>query len=384
MEIGKILVVDDESTVRILLRAMLERQDHTVFDAESSAEALVHLHKSGPFDCVMTDLMMTGMNGLELLERMQERHPDVPVIMITGSHDIAIAMTALRRGAFDYLVKPLNREQLQVVIQRAISHRRITQQNPGYWEKLEQLVAARTDLLLKTMGDLERSYDITLEALGDALDLKDAETEGHSKRVTAYTIALARAMGYEADEIRMIARGAFLHDIGKMAIPDAILLKPGALTEDERDVMREHCTRGYQIVRKIPYLREAAEIVYAHQERYDGKGYPRGLRGDRIPFGARVFAIADTLDAITSDRPYRKASTFEEAREEILRCAGSQFDPELVEVFASLPIELWQEIRDEISAHMRRHHEAEPPLDSQITGGSNGAYASPRLVPRVA
>jgi putative nucleotidyltransferase with HDIG domain len=373
METGKILIVDDEASVRTLLRAMLERQGHTCLDVANPHEALVQIQKHGPFDTIMTDLMMAEMSGLELLERLQARHPDVPVIMITGTHDIAIAMTALRRGAFDYLVKPVNREQLQVVIQRALAHRRITQQNPGYWEKLEQLVTARTEMLTKTMSDLERSYDVTLEALGDALDLKDAETEGHSKRVTAYTIALARAMGHDQEDIRMIARGAFLHDIGKMAIPDAILLKPGALTEDERAIMREHCLRGYQMVRKIPYLRDAAEIVYAHQERYDGLGYPRGLRGDQIPFGARVFAIADTLDAITSNRPYRQASTFSEARGEILKCAGTQFDPELVEVYASLPDGLWQDLRDEIDSHMKRYQTYQPvPY----------AAPAPRLVPR--
>lgn len=355
MEMGRILIVDDETSVRMLLRAMLERQGHTCVDVADPREAMNQMHLHGPFDVVITDLMMAEMSGLQVLERSVARYPDVPVVMITGSHDMAIAMNALRRGAFDYLVKPIGREQLQVVMQRAIAHRRITQQNPGYWEKLEQLVTARTELLQKTMADLERSYDITLEALGDALDLKDSETEGHSKRVTAYTIALARAMGYGHDEIRMIARGAFLHDIGKMAIPDAILLKPGALTEEERTIMREHCARGYQMVRKIPYLRDAAEIVYAHQERYDGKGYPRGLRGDQIPFGARIFAIADTLDAITSDRPYRRASSFADARGEILKCSGSQFDPKLVELYASLPDDLWQDLRDEISAHMRRY-----------------------------
>jgi putative nucleotidyltransferase with HDIG domain len=197
--------------------------------------------------------------------------------------------------------------------------------------------------------DLERSYDITLEALGDALDLKDSETEGHSKRVTAYTIALARAMGIGSDAIKVIARGAFLHDIGKMAIPDAILRKPGKLTPAETAVMREHCERGYNILRKIPFLNEAAEIVYAHQEHYDGSGYPRGLRGNAIPIGARTFAIADTLDAITSDRPYRGAKSFDVARLEILRCSGTQFDPAVVEVFLKIPNELWIELRTEIS-----------------------------------
>jgi putative nucleotidyltransferase with HDIG domain len=211
------------------------------------------------------------------------------------------------------------------------------------------VVRARTELLHHAMLDLERSYDITLEALGDALDLKDSETEGHSKRVTAYTIALSRAMGLSSEQVKVIARGAFLHDIGKMAIPDAILRKPAKLSGGEQTVMREHCERGYNIVRKIPFLAEAAEIVYSHQEFYNGTGYPRGLRGEQIPLGARIFALADTLDAITSDRPYREARTFDIARQEILRCSGSQFDPALVEVFVKIPNELWIELRTELN-----------------------------------
>jgi putative nucleotidyltransferase with HDIG domain len=204
------------------------------------------------------------------------------------------------------------------------------------------------------MTELERSYDITLEALGDALDLKDAETEGHSKRVTAFTIALARAMGLPAERIRVIARGAFLHDIGKMAIPDAILRKPGKLTPQETEIMREHCARGYQMLKKIPFLSEAAEIVYSHQERYDGTGYPRGLKGDAIPMGARLFAIADTLDAITSDRPYRAAQSIEAARKEIALFSGTQFDPNIVSVFLRMPVSIWDDLRNEINSQARR------------------------------
>jgi putative nucleotidyltransferase with HDIG domain len=202
------------------------------------------------------------------------------------------------------------------------------------------------------MTDLERSYDITLEALGDALDLKDAETEGHSKRVTAFTIAIARAMGLSGDKIRVIARGAFLHDIGKMAIPDAILRKPGALTEAETEIMREHCFRGYQMLKKIPFLSEASEIVYSHQERFDGTGYPRGLSGQNIPLGARIFSIADTLDAITSDRPYRAAQTIQVAREEVERFSGRQFDPEVVRVFMEMPDTIWEDLRKEINSQI--------------------------------
>ena len=204
--------------------------------------------------------------------------------------------------------------------------------------------------LERAMAELERSYDITLEALGDALDLKDAETEGHSKRVTAFTMAIARAMELPHEDVRVIARGAFLHDVGKMAIPDAILRKPGRLTPEEQMLMREHAYLGYQMLRRIPFLREAANIVYSHQERFDGSGYPRGLKGDQIPLGARIFAVADTFDAITSDRPYRAAQSISAARREIQTYSGRQFDPKVVDTFISISEELWQQLRDEIDA----------------------------------
>ncbi|HYB76768.1 MAG TPA: HD-GYP domain-containing protein, partial [Candidatus Bathyarchaeia archaeon] len=183
------------------------------------------------------------------------------------------------------------------------------------------------------------------------------ETEGHSKRVTAFTIEIARAMGIRGDPLRVIARGAFLHDIGKMAIPDSVLRKPGPLNEAEVLIMREHCLRGYQMVSKIPFLADAAEIVYAHQERWDGTGYPRGLRGEEIPLGARIFSIADTLDAITSDRPYRGAQSYRAAREEIERWSGRQFDPAIVVVFLGMPDNIWETIRKQVHPQVFRVQE---------------------------
>ena len=350
---ARILVIDDEAHVRSMMGSTLERQGYDVQLASSGYEALQILDQNA-FDLVLADILMQDVNGIAVLDHLHAQQPQLPVVMVSAVHDISVVIDAMRRGAYDYLLKPFEREQLLQIVQRALEHRQALQDSRSYKENLEQVVRARTEMLHQAMEELEHSYDVTLEALGDALDLKDSETEGHSKRVTAYTIALARAMGLAPADIKVIARGAFLHDIGKMAIPDEILRKPGTLTTDEQQVMREHCTRGYQILRKIPFLAEAAEIVYSHQEHYDGEGYPRGLRGQEIPIGSRIFALADALDAITSDRPYRKARSFDAAREEILRCSGTQFDPNVVEVFLKIPNELWHELRSEITGQNRR------------------------------
>jgi putative nucleotidyltransferase with HDIG domain len=350
----RILVVDDEETIREIVSSMLTSANFNCRQAASGMEALALLDSGEQFELMLSDLMMANLDGIGLLEKSKERFPDMPVVMVTAVHDISVALGALRNGAYDYLLKPFEREQLLATVRRALENRRLKLDNRKYQTELEQLVDARTEQVRKAMGNLERSYDITLEALGDALDLKDAETEGHSKRVTAFTIAIARALGLSADDIRVIARGAFLHDIGKMAIPDNILRKPDKLTPEEVVIMREHCFHGYQILRKIPFLAEAAEIVYSHQERFDGTGYPRGLKGEQIPLGARMFSVADTLDAITSNRPYRPAQTVDAAREEIQRWSGRQFDPEIVKTFMSMDKNIWTDLRNEIEAQIHR------------------------------
>ncbi len=354
MSTRRILIVEDEAYIRAVVTAMLEQAGFHVSAVADGREALQKLEHAGPFDLIVSDVMMPGMDGLTLLDRVRSLHPDIPLILVTAVHDVSVAMGAIRKGAYDYLLKPFEREQLMSTVGRALDYRALVEQNIMYRTQLEQLVEARTNMLNKAMLDLERSYDITLEALGDALDLKDTETEGHSKRVTAYTIALARATGLSASEIRTVARGAFLHDVGKMAIPDAILLKPGRLSIDEQAVMREHCARGYQMLRKIPFLADAAEIVFSHQEHYDGSGYPRGLKGEEIPLGARIFAVADALDAITSDRPYRRANSFAAARREICNCSGTQFDPKVIDVFMDMPDRLWEDLRGEITGRAQR------------------------------
>src|SRR5215510_3353657 len=266
--------------------------------------------------------------------------------MVTAIHDISTALEAIRRGAYDYILKPFEKDQLYLGVNRALQHRRLVAENRNYQRDLERQVEERTARLTIALAQLEQSYDDTLEALGSALDLKDAETEGHCQRVTAFCISIARAMPVPDPYLPILARAAFLHDIGKMAIPDSILRKPGPLNDDEKQVMRRHCQIGYDMLIRIPFLRDAAEIVLAHQEFFDGSGYPRNLKGEQIPLGARIFTVADSLDAMISDRPYRKALPLSHARSEIRRCSGTQFDPQVVDVFIAIPEQHWLELRE--------------------------------------
>jgi putative nucleotidyltransferase with HDIG domain len=345
----RILVVDDEEPIREIVASMLGAAGYLCKQAGSGMEALAVLNTGAEFELMLSDLMMADLDGIGLLERTKEKYPDMPVVMVTAVHDISVALAAIRNGAYDYLLKPFEREQLLNTVSRALENRRLKVENRTYQTNLESLVKARTDQLQAAMSSLERSYDITLEALGDALDLKDRETEGHSRRVTLFTIAIAQALGLPREQITVIARGAFLHDIGKMAIPDEILKKPGKLEPEEMEIMKEHAYHGYQIVKKIPFLVDVAEIVYSHQEWFNGEGYPRRLRGNEIPIGARIFSVADTFDAITSDRIYRRAQSYAAARAEIQKFSGRQFDPEIVKVFLEMPDNIWDDLRKEIN-----------------------------------
>ena len=372
----RILVVDDEEAIREIVCSMLTAAHYQCSQASSGRNALSVLDSGERFELMLSDLMMADLDGMGLLERTKEKFPEMPVVMVTAVHDISAALKAIRDGAYDYLLKPFEREQLLATVHRALENRRLRMENQAYQNKLEGLVANRTQQLQKAMSDLERSYDITLQALGGALDMKDAETEGHSKRVTAFTIAIARQLGLSPEQIRVIARGAFLHDIGKMAIPDAILRKPAALDPGETAIVREHCYRGFQILRNIPFLAEAAEIVYSHQERWDGTGYPRGLKGEEIPLGARIFSIADTLDAITSDRPYRPAQSVSAALKEIKAWKGRQFDPKIVDTFLAMPENIWGDLRKEIEAQIHPYTYPSPIKNPPPPPQSNAAKGS--------
>jgi len=344
---AKILIVDDEEAIREVVSTLLEARGYECASVSNGCLAQEHIRKQ-PVDLVLSDMVMPEMDGLSLVEWLHKADPDVPIVMVTAMHDLSTALEAIRRGAYDYILKPFEKDQLYLAVRRSLEHRRLVLENRNHQRNLEKLVEERTAQLSGALEQLKQSYDDTLEALGGALDLKDAETEGHCKRVTAFTIAIAKSMNVDPELLPQIARAAFLHDIGKMAIPDQILRKPGPLTPEEREIMRTHCEIGYNMVIRIPFLREASEIVLSHQEYFDGTGYPRGLRGEQIPLGARIFAVADALDAMISDRVYRKALSITHARNEILRCSGTQFDPKIVEVFLAMPETLWDELRQDI------------------------------------
>src|SRR5579859_4987482 len=355
VDVENILVVDDEEAIREVVSTMLESKGYHCTAVSNGRAAQDQVKRTTP-DLVLSDMIMPEMDGIKLLEWLRQYDPEVPVIMVTAIHDISTALEAIRRGAYDYILKPFEKDQLVLGVGRALQHRRLITENRNYQRNLEQLVEERTAQLSGTLAQLEQSYDDTLEALGSALDLKDAETEGHCQRVTAFTISIAKAMPVPNPYLPVLARAAFLHDIGKMGIPDKVLLKPGPLNDDEKVIMRRHCQIGYDMLIRIPFLRDAAEIVLAHQEFFDGTGYPRGLKNEEIPLGARIFAIADSMDVMLSDRPYRKALPMSYAREEIQRCSGTQFDPRVVEVFLSIPELHWKELRESLGSPFRLAH----------------------------
>jgi len=340
---ARVLAVDDEAAASRLLSLILAAPAFHCTTASNGEEALVALQREH-FDAVISDLHMPGMSGMELLTEVRRCHPHVAFLVTTGVDDVDVGVQAMRCGADDYLVKPLRDSSVLASLESALHKRQLEQQIEHYRQHLEEMVAERTGQLQSALQRIERSYEDTLQALGAAIDLRDDETAGHSKRVCRYSLEIARAMGWPDKQLESLARGAYLHDIGKLGVPDGILLKPGPLTEDERKLMQRHVQIGFDVVKDIPFLADTAEIILMHHERYDGGGYPRGLKGEEILPGARIFAVGDTLDAITSDRPYRRACSFQFARETIRSLSGSQFDPQVVDAFLKIPENIWPTI----------------------------------------
>ncbi|HEU4382049.1 MAG TPA: HD domain-containing phosphohydrolase [Anaeromyxobacteraceae bacterium] len=331
----RVLIVDDDASVRDVIGVLLSEEGYQCTLAEGAQQALDTARHTEPH-LVISDVKMPGKDGFWLLDRLRKEYPDTAVVMLTAFGDTEAAVECLRRGAADYLLKPPKVTDLIRAIERALARRRHEIARQKYRKSLEQRVREKTAELQQALVEVETSYNSTLYALVAALDAREHETSDHSQRVVRYTLAIADKLKVPPAQRPDIARGALLHDIGKIGVPDAILLKQGPLSPLEWDEMRRHPQVGWTILKPIPFLQVPAEIVLSHQERFDGGGYPRGLKAETITLGARIFTVADAFDAMTNDRPYRKACSFHDAIAEIRRCAGSQFDPRVVEAFAGI------------------------------------------------
>ena len=338
----RILIVDDEVEITEILADLLS-EEYECLRAASAEEALAHLHES-EFQLVISDITMPGMSGLDMIPHVKALSPDTVVVMISGMQTVESAIGALRLGAFDYLMKPFDLRQVEAVVKRALEHHDLVVAKQRYENHLEELVEQRTVELDKALNSLEGAYRSTLKALTAALETRDSETHGHSERVVTYSLRLGREYGLSSEEMKSLEFGSLLHDIGKIGVPDSILRKPAKLTEEEWVRMREHPLHGQQILRGIEFLERAARVVAQHHEKWDGTGYPFGLRNEEIDICARIFAVADAFDAITSDRVYRRGKSYEAAAQELDDWAGRQFDPKVVEAFHRVPKEDWEEL----------------------------------------
>jgi putative two-component system response regulator len=318
------LIVDDEPRLRQVLVHLMRNDGFTCLEAGNGEEALAQLEQQ-TVTLVMSDLRMPRMDGLELLRRVRGRWPDTAVVMITAVADVEVAVSCLAIGAMDYLTKPFHLEEVRARVAQALEKRRLVVENRGYQETLEEKVAVQA-------RRLEELFLASVQSLAEALEVKDPYTRGHSVRVSHYSVMIARELGLDGELLRQIELGGHVHDIGKIGVREDVLNKPGKLTDAEYEHIMTHPVVGWRIL--APLLGDtpvALNIVRSHHERFDGRGVPDRLAGEQIPFEARIAAVADSFDAMTSDRPYRPdGMSIEASIAELLRCSGSQFDPKIV------------------------------------------------------
>jgi putative nucleotidyltransferase with HDIG domain len=334
----RILVLEDEASIQSLVRAMLKVRGFECDCAGSIADARA-LIQHARYDIVLVDVNLPDGSGLQLVE--ESGAGEMLVIVMTGSNDIQTAVQAIRNGAIDFITKPFTVGQFLQRVDKALEEWRSRESLHGYAHALETLVHMKTEELSRTSRQIDDVCDMTVAALGAALNLKDHETADHCTRVSQNCVRLGSLLSLSDYEMKYLRWGAYLHDVGKIGVPEQLLMKKGPLLPEERKVMERHPAMGYAMLRNIDFLEFATDVVIAHHERFDGSGYPRGLRGDSIPLNARIFAVVDTLDAMTSDRPYRAALPFSAFKAELRHTSGTLFDPEIVDAFMSAPESTW-------------------------------------------
>ena len=323
----RVLVVDDEEFLRSIVRERLELAGYLVDEAANGIEAMKKVSNGfGQYDVLLTDIRMPGMDGITLLGEWGKKSPCTAGIVMSAIAELDTAISALKMGACDYITKPFNFDVLLITIENALRKKDLERQLEDYRTNLERKVKEQTDVI-------NSMYVRSIDAMIKALEAKDFYTRGHSQRVTLYSLAIGMEMGMPHEEIENLRRGAVLHDLGKIGVREAVLNKPGKLTDEEFSEIVRHPEMAVRILEPIPFFRPLLPAILHHHERFDGKGYPARLAGSMIPVPSRIMAIADTFDAMTSTRAYRKALPVSDAIAEIRRCAGTQFDPDIVPSF---------------------------------------------------
>ncbi len=338
-----LLIIDQDETKRKILSSFFSSKYNC--DEADSLNSAVDKIREKEYSVILTAFSLSSANAIDLMPYLQELSPRTIPVFISDSESAGNTVRAFRAGAFEVIQKPFELKKADIVIEKAFGKFELRSLKDRYQHHLEELVAERTVELDKALEEVENSYRSTLRALVQALETRDFETHGHSERVVTFSLRLGYELGLEKEAMRDLELGALLHDIGKIGVPDAVLRKPAKLNEDEWTKMKLHPQHGQKILRNIPFLEGAARIVAQHHERWDGEGYPFGLRGEDIDIGARIFAVVDAFDAMVSDRVYRKGCNYQHALEELERFAGTQFDPMIVEAFKAIPKEDWEILR---------------------------------------
>ena len=342
VEKARLLLVDDEAHVVHNLYRLLRLHGYECETAMSANEARGLMEKGVEFELVLSDMNMPGESGIELLEQVTRDHPDTATLMVTGVDDRALAERALEIGAYGYVIKPYEPNEILIAVSNALRRRTLEIENRGHRERLEQMVQERTANLWEAIRkletadkDLRSSREETVRRLAVAAEFRDDHTARHVERMSRYCGVLASKLGMDQASVEVIRTASVMHDVGKIGIPDGILMKPGKLTDEEFDNMRTHADMGHRILdgSAAEVLQIAATIASTHHEWWDGTGYPNGLAGEDIPLEGRIAAIGDVFDALTSNRVYRKAYSIGQAVEIMKQERGTHFDPQLLDMF---------------------------------------------------
>ncbi len=338
---NNVLIVDDEPVVRKILLRRLSANGYRCEEAGSAEEALERLAKDTA-GLVVLDIKMPGRSGVDILPKIRQRYPDTAVIMATAITDTGIAIQCMREGAYDYLVKPFNLDEVAISAQRALEKRGLVLENRAYQQHLEEKVAQKTKELQQAIEKIKQASLDTIHRLAWAAEYRDEDTGAHIERMSHYSAIIARNMGLSDREVENIIYASPMHDVGKIGIPDHILLKTGSLNEDEWEIMKKHTTIGAEILQgsDAEFIQLAETIALTHHEKWDGSGYPRGLKGAEIPLAGRIAAIADVFDALTSKRPYKSPHSVSKSLDVIRESSGTHFDPDVVEAFFAVKDEI--------------------------------------------